>query len=116
MTRPVVTTPETKSDLLRLYDHIEERSRPARALAHVERTKRYCAGSGRFPDRGTKLDDVSPGLRTVGFERRVTIAFTVGPDAVTIVRVLCGGRDLGRRSTHRPPRARQLAAASLKAT
>ena len=33
------------------------------------------------------------GLRIVGFERRVTVAFAVGEDIVTILRVFYGGRD-----------------------
>lgn len=94
MTRRVATTPEVEGDLLRLYDYIEGRSGPARALAYVERIRRHCEGFGRFPDRGTRRDDVWPGFRTVGFERRVTIAFTVAPDAVRILRILYGGRDL----------------------
>lgn len=36
----------------------------------------------------------APCIRTTGFERRVTIAFTVAANAVTILRVLYGGRDL----------------------
>jgi toxin ParE1/3/4 len=32
--------------------------------------------------------------RLAGFERRVAIAFTVSADAVTILRILYGGRDL----------------------
>jgi toxin ParE1/3/4 len=38
-------------------------------------------------------DDIRPGLRVVGFERRVTIAFAVGEAGVTIVRVFYGGQD-----------------------
>ena len=34
------------------------------------------------------------GLRVVGFERRVTIAFHVGADTVTFLRILYGGRDI----------------------
>jgi toxin ParE1/3/4 len=30
-----------------------------------------------FPERGTKRDDILKGLRTIGFERRVTIGFRV---------------------------------------
>lgn len=33
-------------------------------------------------------------MRTIGFERRVIIAFTAGPETVTILRVLHGGRDV----------------------
>jgi toxin ParE1/3/4 len=39
-------------------------------------------------------NDLRPGLRTVGFEGRVTIAFHVDPNTVTIDRILYGGRDL----------------------
>jgi toxin ParE1/3/4 len=35
-----------------------------------------------------------PGLRTVGFERRATIAFTVKGEDVVILRILYAGRSL----------------------
>jgi plasmid stabilization system protein ParE len=47
-----------------------------------------------FPQRGHKRDDVLPGLRIIGFERRVTIAFVVTADAVLIEGILYGGRDI----------------------
>lgn len=43
--------------------------------------------------RGTRRDDIRPGLRTVGFERRATIAFKVLAREVVIVRIFYGGRD-----------------------
>lgn len=43
--------------------------------------------------RGHHRNDIRPGLRIVGFERRVTIAFCVDESAVTILRVFYGGRD-----------------------
>jgi hypothetical protein len=33
-------------------------------------------------------------LRIVGFERRISIAFLIGGDFVTFLRILYGGRDL----------------------
>jgi toxin ParE1/3/4 len=42
----------------------------------VGRIETYCFGLTDFPERGTMRDDLWPGLRTVGFERRATIAFT----------------------------------------
>jgi len=39
-------------------------------------------------------DNLRPGLRVIGFERRVTIAFHITSDRITIDRVLYGGRDL----------------------
>jgi len=35
-----------------------------------------------------------PGLRVIGFGRRVTIAFGIQPATVTVYRILYGGRDL----------------------
>lgn len=39
------------------------------------------------------LEDVRPGLRIIGFERRLTIAFIVQPESVTVPRVFTAGRD-----------------------
>ena len=46
-----------------------------------------------FPLRGQVRDDLLDGLRTIGFERRVTIAFVVNDDAVLIEGVFYGGQD-----------------------
>jgi toxin ParE1/3/4 len=43
--------------------------------------------------RGQKRDDLLPGLRTIGFERRITIAFVVTADIVLIEGVFYGGQD-----------------------
>jgi plasmid stabilization system protein ParE len=47
-----------------------------------------------FPQRGTRRDDVLPGLQVVGFGRRVTIAFVVTGDAVLIEGIFYGGQEL----------------------
>ena len=52
-----------------------------------------CNGLSTFPLRGTQRDDLLPGLRVTGFERRVTIAFVVTADAVLIEGIFYGGRD-----------------------
>jgi hypothetical protein len=39
-------------------------------------------------------DDIAPGLRTVGFERRATIAFSVLEQGVTIHRIPYAGRTM----------------------
>jgi toxin ParE1/3/4 len=48
------------------------------------------------PERGARRDDIRPGLRTIGFERRATIIFQVTESEVLIVRILYGGRDADR--------------------
>ncbi|WP_306127169.1 hypothetical protein [Roseitalea sp. MMSF_3516] len=45
------------------------------------------------PRRRARRDDLLPGLRIVGFERRITIAFTIDDDTVTFLRFFYGGQD-----------------------
>ncbi len=94
MTREVIFAPEAREDILQLYDYIVGQAGAARALGFTERIVSYCQGFAMFPERGTQRDDLRPGLRMVGYGRRVTIAFHVLHDSVTIDRVLYGGRDL----------------------
>ena len=96
MKRNVVFAPEAEADLLDLYDYIAAQSGAARAIGYINRIESYCLGLSHSGERGTKRDDLRPGLRIVGFERRVTIAFHVDPRTVTIDRILYGGRDIVR--------------------
>lgn len=91
--RKVVFAPEARNDLKELYSFIAERSNADRAMAYVARIESYCRGFADYPERGVRRDDLFPGLRVVGFERRVTIAYRVSPDTVTFLRILYGGRD-----------------------
>ena len=90
----VVFAPEARDDLKELYRFIAERGDHDRAMAYLERIEIYCRGFADFPERGIRRDDLFPGLRLVGFERRVTLAFHVGADTVTFLRILYGGRDI----------------------
>lgn len=81
-------------DLAGIYDHAAERSGPLTAFNYVERIRGHCRGFADFPARGTYRDDIVPGLRIVGFERRVTIAFHIEPERVVFDRILYGGRSL----------------------
>lgn len=94
--REVVFSPEAEADLIGLYDYIAEDSNPARAIGYIGRIEKYCLGFELVSERGTQRDDIRPGLRIVGFERRVTIAFHVDATRVTIYRIFYGGRDLSR--------------------
>ncbi len=60
----------------------------------MQRIRRPCERLDIFPERGTLRDDIAPGLRLFGIERRVTVAFKVYDDRVSIIRVLYGGRDV----------------------
>ncbi|RCW85517.1 type II toxin-antitoxin system RelE/ParE family toxin [Phyllobacterium bourgognense] len=94
MTHRVLFSPQANIDLRELYLYIAADAGRARAIAYLERIEIYCRGFANFPERGMKRDDLWPGLRVVGFERRVTIAFHFDTDTVTFDRILYGGRDL----------------------
>ena len=91
--REVTFAPEARDDLVRLYEWIADAAGPRIALSYVERIETYCLGFELASERGHRRDDIRPGLRIVGFEARVTIAFTVDDTRVTILRVFYGGRN-----------------------
>ena len=91
--RDVVFAPEAVDDLVRLYEWIANAAGPDTAMAYVERLEAYCLGFDLASERGTLRGDVRPGLRIVGFERRITIAFVVDDQSVTVLRLFYGGRD-----------------------
>ncbi|MGJ0502645.1 MAG: type II toxin-antitoxin system RelE/ParE family toxin [Methylocystis sp.] len=74
-----------------LYDVIAEASSAMRALAYVERLRAFCDRLDYASERGTRRDDIRPGLRIIGFERRVTVAFTVEAERVVVLRLFYGG-------------------------
>lgn len=92
----VVFTPEARADLFELYEYIAERGSPDRALAYIERIEKACLSLRTLPGRGTLREDVRPGLRVMGFERRVLIAFRVNSKSIAILRILYAGRSLER--------------------
>jgi toxin ParE1/3/4 len=93
MTHKIVFRPEAEADLFSLYRYIADRSGRDRAASYIARIETSCMALANFPERGTARDDLAPGIRIVGFERRVSIAFQVKGDTVRIVRVFYGGRD-----------------------
>jgi len=48
-----------------------------------------------FPNRGTPRADFGPGVRSVPFERTVTVYYSVEDRSVVILRVLHGAREVG---------------------
>jgi toxin ParE1/3/4 len=94
VTRKVVFEPEAQADLDELFAWIAQRADVATAERYMLRVRRPCERLDLFPERGTKRDDIAPGLRLFGIERRITVAFKVYEDRVSIIRVLYGGRDV----------------------
>jgi len=89
----VIFTPLAERHIDSLHDYITTHVSEERGDGYVGRIVDFCNGLSTFPLRGTQLDDLLPGLRVTGFERRVTIAFVVTADAVFIEGIFYGGRD-----------------------
>jgi plasmid stabilization system protein ParE len=80
-----------------LYDYIEAQASTRIAERFISRIVEFCFGLTLFPLRGASHDEILPGLRTVGFDRRVTIAFMILPEQVVIEGVFYGGQDFAAR-------------------
>ena len=93
MAREVVFRPRAEERLESLYDYIAERGGPVVAIGYIRRIRAACLAFDTFPQRGNERDDLLPGLRVVGFERRVSIAFRVLETQVEIVSIAYGGRE-----------------------
>jgi toxin ParE1/3/4 len=88
--------PLAEADLFDLYRDIAEQAGVAIAGAYIDRIEAACRTLETFPERGTRRDDIRPGVRTMGFERRATIVFQVRRSDVVIIRIFYGGQDFER--------------------
>ena len=93
MAHKVYFRPQAEADLIALYKYIASEAGVAVAGGYIDRIEAACMKLATFPERGTRRDDILPGLRTIGFEKRVTIAFRVLKIRVVIVTIAYGGRD-----------------------
>ena len=82
--RHVEFAPEAFEDLMQIYEWVAKAASPETAIQYIHRIETYCRGMGVASERGHKRDDIRPGLRIIGFERRFFVAFTVSETHVTI--------------------------------
>ena len=85
---------EAIDDIDALFCYIAEENSLEIAAGYLARIERLCLSLDTFPLRGTAVGRGISGLRTMGFEHRVTILFKVGDDRVDILRILYGGQNL----------------------
>ena len=90
----VVFAESARADLDDIFAWIADHAGAEVALGYTGRIEQFCRKMTSFPQRGTKRDDLRPGLRTLGFERRATLAFTVKGEDIIILRILYAGRSL----------------------
>lgn len=91
--REVVFSPEAIDDLNRLYDWIASVAGSTVALRYTERIETFCMRLDLVSERGVLREDIRPGLRVLGFERRLTVALSVKAETVTIYRLFYGGQN-----------------------
>jgi len=88
--------PLAEADLFALYRYIAREAGQEVAGGYIDRLEAACMALAHLPRRGTRRDDIRLGLRTIGFERRATIAFQVGRAEVLIIRIFFGGQNVDR--------------------
>lgn len=90
--------PEAEDNLISLYAYIAEHGSPVVAERYTSAIVAYCESMVTFPHRGTRRDDIRPGLRITNYKRRAVIAFEIDDAAavVSILGVFYGGRDYER--------------------
>jgi len=88
----VVISDKARSDLLRIYRYLDERS-PNAANAFIQRIDTNFDNLARFPFIGRERSSLAPGLRclVVGLH---LIFYTVNSDQITVVRVIDGRMDV----------------------
>jgi toxin ParE1/3/4 len=86
--------PSAADDLEEIVRYIAAQGSPLTAVRYGRRLKERCDAIGLAANAGTPRDDLAPGLRTVGFERRAVIAYLIQADRVLITNVFHGGQDV----------------------
>jgi len=89
----IVLTPEARDHLDAIYDYIAAAASPDVAQRFTDGILDHIDKLTDYPRRGTMRDDLRPGLRTIAWRRRVTIAFAVHETSVVVVGIFYGGRD-----------------------
>ncbi|MGE4238948.1 type II toxin-antitoxin system RelE/ParE family toxin [Ramlibacter sp.] len=84
---------KAEDQLLELQRYIAEAASPDIAARYANAIVSYCESLRTFPHRGTRRDDVRPGLRITNYRKRAVIAFDVEADTVSIIGVFYGGQN-----------------------
>lgn len=93
MSHVVSFAPEAEAQLLALFRYITSEASPDIADRYVGAIIEHCEKLEDFPLRGSPREDIRPGLRATAFRRRVTIAYSVIDNDVTILGIFYGGQD-----------------------
>ena len=89
----IIFTAEARDQIDQLHKYVEAAADADIASGFVTGIIDHIAGLEEFPMQGTTRDDIRPGLRTMGWRRRVMIAFMVEEHDVVVIGIFYGGRD-----------------------
>lgn len=89
----VVYAPEAEAQLVALYFQISAAASPEIAANFTSAIAEQCESLKTFPMRGARRNDIRLGLRVFGFRRRVSIAFDVINNTVTVLGIFYGGQN-----------------------
>nr|WP_238531482.1 type II toxin-antitoxin system RelE/ParE family toxin [Collimonas fungivorans] len=79
--------------MVALYRYIAAAASPEIAERYTGSIVAYCEGLQDAPHRGSRRDDIRPGLRITNYRKRAVIAFSVEAELVSIIGIFYGGRD-----------------------
>ncbi|KAG0163512.1 hypothetical protein DFQ30_011440, partial [Apophysomyces sp. BC1015] len=95
MTYAVQFTPEAIDQLDAIEAFISDGGSPLTAASYVDSIIAFCEDIKTFPHRGTRRDDLFPGLRITNYRKSAVIAFIVNAhdETVSILGVFYGGQN-----------------------
>lgn len=91
--RAVVFRPLAREDINKIYDNLAERVSELSAFNYVNRILSFCEKLDLMPERGRLRDEVVADMRTIIFQRKITIAYIITDDEVVIFRIFVKGED-----------------------
>jgi toxin ParE1/3/4 len=90
----VILTPEAEEQIQEIQAYITSKSFPQNAANYVHRLVDHIEGIATAPFQGASREDIGPGFRTTGFERRVTILYAVRDEEVIVAGIYHGGQQV----------------------
>ena len=91
--RIVIVSPEAEEDLAQMHSYLKSKVGKLLADRYIDRIGSFLAKLDLASERGTLRSDIRSGLRVIGFERSLTIAFEVSSESVKILRIFSGGQN-----------------------
>jgi toxin ParE1/3/4 len=90
---PVVRSPEADEDLIEIWAYLAHEASDRVADNQLRDIEKACSTLKNWPYSGRKRDELLPGLRSIPVHPYI-VFYRVREDAVEIVRVLHGRRDI----------------------